>query len=376
MKDKWYGYLRLYWYLWFMKPVVEADNRLRKWERKKWEDLYLRYAPSIRRWFYLTFRIRCNRYPSRHELFSLALKAGAIVRREFGKELEADWKEDHTPVTQVDQAISRLYLQKMGQRFKHISVVGEEDWPRMGESTTILVLDERDGTIPGMLGVTAATIVATVAVKGEPISTLIHDPILRRSWYAEQGKGAFCWRGGWFQWFRIWVSDMGLGFLFQDRGLGRRLHVSDQPLEDSINSLMWWADSEGNLDDVRPQLNEISGAQWHNFCAVAISGGLIAEGKMVASIFGGRHPRETIAMQLLVVEAGGFATDLFGGRLVYKVSRHADDFGQLLPIRGHIITNTRENLFRILIMVAQVNRRGGVFVPSDETLELVMSVQR
>jgi fructose-1,6-bisphosphatase/inositol monophosphatase family enzyme len=377
MVQRWY---KLYAYLlvcgrYLRDSLLSLDQRLKKWERRKREILLLKYSRPVRNWFYLTFRVSSKRYPSRLQLFNLALKSGAIIRKEFGKEGKASWKEDQTPVTTVDEGVSRLYSDEMSRKFKHVSVIAEEDWPRMGESTTILVLDERDGTIPGMLGVTASTVVATVAVNGIPVSTLIHDPILRRTWFAEKGKGAYYWEGGWWQWFRMWLADRGLGFLFQDRASGRRLHVSDHPLEQSINSLMWWANSVGNLDAVRPQLNSIRGAQWHNFCAVAISGGWIAEGKMVASIFGGTNPRETIAMHLLVKEAGGFATDLFGCDLVYEVSRQSGTFGQLEPINGHIICNTVENLVRILNMVAQATGvTVGGFLSSKELEDMVADI--
>jgi fructose-1,6-bisphosphatase/inositol monophosphatase family enzyme len=349
------------------RPLAKFDQWLKVWERNRWKRLEARYLPPLRKWYYLTFRVSSKLYPSRLDLFSWALQAGGVIRKEFGKTLLADWKEkDKTPVTEIDRAINQLYIRKTKSRFKHVMVIGEEGYSRFGDSevsSISLVTDEWDGTIPGMLGVVVTSTVASVLVNGVVMATIIHDPILKRTWFAEKGKGAFTWKGGRLQWFRMWLAEKGLAFLWKDRGLGRRLQVSDKPLENSINSLMWWAGSVGNLDEVRPQLDAIPGAHWHNFDAVAISGPLIAEGRMVSSTFGGTNPRETMAMERLVVEAGGYATDLFGGDLVYEEDPE-NPFVELRPIRGHIITNTYANWRRIRAMVARANM-------ADEKRELV-----
>ena len=73
-----------------------------------------------------------------------------------------------------------------------------------------------------------------------------------------------------------------------------------------------------------------AGAKWMNFASVAVFGGLIASGQIEASIFPGQKAWETGAMQVIVEEAGGKVTDIYGKPMRY---------GPNGEIEGHIVSN-------------------------------------
>lgn len=243
------------------------------------------------------------------------------MRANFASGMKCEWKEDHTPLTVSDTSINQLVVEEFEREFPHITVTGEEGSRAGDENEYEVLLDPIDGTIPFGHGVPASTFCISVLKNRVPIAAVVHDPFLHRTWSAEKGKGT--------------------------KLNGEPVHISDQVhLARSTVSIMWWKGAIGNLDKVCGDL-VTSNVKWINLCSVAITGGLISSSDLEASIFPGEKAWETAAMQLLVEEAGGVATDLFGNKLVYGHQEH--------KIPGHIMSNGHIH-DELVAMVARANR--------------------
>ncbi|MEX0649396.1 MAG: inositol monophosphatase [Candidatus Andersenbacteria bacterium] len=252
--------------------------------------------------------MKAKPFPDCSYLHGLAKQAGRVMRTHFDSDLTSTWKEDETPVTIADHAINSLVRSQLSRDFPGITLVGEEGGHHIQDSEYRIFEDSIDGTIPYVASLPVSTFCISVLKGNEPIAAVIHDPFLKRTWMAGRGEGAF----------------------LRSKEVSRQLHVSDKTsLKRSHVSLIGWKGSQYNLPEVTARVQQ-AGAKWSNLCSIAICGGLIARGTMEASVFPAIRGWETAAMQLLVEEAGGKATDIHGRLLTY---------GQNAEIEGHIISN-------------------------------------
>ncbi len=245
-------------------------------------------------------------HPDQSTLQTLARKAGQIIRTNLRIDADRTWKADESPVTVTDTHINAMVLKALRKKFPHISIIGEEGSDALEDAEYSVLCDPVDGTIPFTLGIPVSTFCILVLRNGIPIEAVIYDPFLKRMWHATRGQGAFL--------------------------NGKPIRVSEHTdLRRAHLSVMWWEGAQYNLHTACQKILA-AGAQCINLLSVAYGGGLIATGGLTGSIFPGQNAWETAAMQLLVEEAGGRATDIHGNPLKYTP-------GTAVP--GHIISNGR-----------------------------------
>jgi Archaeal fructose-1,6-bisphosphatase and related enzymes of inositol monophosphatase family len=265
------------------------------------------------------------RHPDITYLKKLAWRAGGIMKANFCLNMERQWKSDETPVTVTDTAINDLVLELLGKDFPDVRVIGEEGSNTIEDAEYTIFCDPVDGTIPFSLGVPVSTFCISVFEKGEPIIGLIYDPFQERMWFAERGQGAFLWQVPEFHHDPLYKEEWS-----DKKGDTTRIHVSAcNTINRSNISMIWWKGSPYHLHDVCAELMD-AGGHWINLASLAIFGGLIASGTIDSSIFPGKNAWETGAMEVIVEEAGGKVTDIFGNNMVY---------GPRGQIQGHIISN-------------------------------------
>ena len=260
-------------------------------------------------------------YPSIEELTALALQAGDSMRSALVTGAKCDWKDDGTPVTRYDIGINDMVMKEFVRTYPHITVVGEEGYRDVALSDYMVILDPIDGTIPLIAGLPISTFCIVVTHRGFPLVAVIHDPYCNRTWSAERGRGCFM--------------------------NGRQVHVSQQKtLAKATISINWWKGADGSMAKVHEALIQRDVACL-NLRSIAICGGLIASGNMLANIFPGNETWETGAMQLIVEEAGGTTTDLLGCRITY---------GRGLKMFGHVVSNgfVHDELLRIIAKANQI----------------------
>lgn len=235
-----------------------------------------------------------NEYPDAGFLRSLAREAGYMMLEGFN--LERDWttKEDSTPLTKTDLAINAFVLRAMEENYPGVHVLAEEGNREVEGAEYVALCDPIDGTSAFALGIPVSAFCLSVLKGDQPVAGVIHDPFQKRTWIAHKGEGAFL--------------------------NGERVHVSDhQEIPGSNVMLVKWHNCGFHLDWVESRLME-KGAKVQNITSLAYFGGLIASGTVEASIFPGRGALETAAMQIIVEEAGGLVTDLYGDPILYKTA--------------------------------------------------------
>jgi len=222
--------------------------------------------------------------------------------------LELETKSDKSLVTVADININNRVVEHFAEKFPNIRVIGEERSSEPRESEHVIMVDPIDGTSVFARGIPISAFAITLFKERVPVLALIYDPFQGRAWKAEKGRGCH-------------LNDT-------------RVFVSEQKeIKGSGISLNNWdgAGEQFGLDLYQVYENLVkSQAKTLIPLSVAYFGGLIADGNMEGSVLPGTIGWETGAMQLLVEEAGGKVTDIYGNPLVYD-----EDYAT----RGHIITN-------------------------------------
>jgi myo-inositol-1(or 4)-monophosphatase len=215
----------------------------------------------------------------------LAEKAGRIMRKNFGLAMKKEWKDHRSPVTETDLAINALVLKTIKSRYPDHSILSEEGNDFSEKHDYVWICDPVDGTHNFSHGVPTATFALALVHKGEPVLSVVLDPFLKRLFYAEKGKGAYL--------------------------NGHRIHVNKNA---TLKKTVIGAGKMKKIRNLFPftdaaydeGVSFITGLSIHYMCA------LVAVGEFSAALFGGTSAHDMTAGKLLVEEAGGNATDLFG----------------------------------------------------------------
>ncbi|MHB8136529.1 MAG: inositol monophosphatase family protein [Anaerolineaceae bacterium] len=250
--------------------------------------------------------MRKQHFPDTRYLDFLAKEAGEIITSNFQLGMKKEWKEDATPLTASDTQINELVIERFKHDYPHICVIGEEGSCQVDGAEYQVLCDPIDGTFPFCMGAPICAFCITVLKGDNPLSAVIYDPFMNRLWHANARGGAF---------------------LNNDP-----IRVSERnSVKGSMTCMVWWGGSGYNLHTVCEKIMN-AGGKWMNPASIAYFGGLVASGEMEATIFPGPYGWETAAMSLIVEEAGGRATDLFGNPLRYGTD------GKMQSC-GHIISN-------------------------------------
>lgn len=223
---------------------------------------------------------------------SVAQEAGKIMRRYFrAEDINAEWKEDNTPLTIADTTVNDTVIEKVKQAFPEHSVLGEENsYDNGGEY--VWVVDPIDGTVPFVLGMPFSTFSMGLVAKkdGQPLAGVVYDPHLKHLYTATKGGGAF------LNGRRLQVSS-AIGF--------SRTYISviggNEPEDKKYFK-------QGRCSD----LILAQGAKTLALQSQAYCGTRVATGELIGSIFGYGAPWDVAATSLMVQEAGGVVTDLYG----------------------------------------------------------------
>jgi histidinol phosphatase-like enzyme (inositol monophosphatase family) len=122
----------------------------------------------------------------------IAREAGDLTLRYFRRDdLQIERKADRSPVTEADRGAEQLLRERIGNRFSHDGIIGEEHGTTAGTSGYEWILDPIDGTKSFIRGVPLYTTLIAVLKDGEPVVGLIHAPAVEETVFAAGGSG--CW---------------------------------------------------------------------------------------------------------------------------------------------------------------------------------------
>ena len=233
---------------------------------------------------------------------SIAKKAGKIMIKYFKEDNGESYKFDNTIVTKADKEINEYLIQQVKKHFPSHSVDGEED--QFGKSDYVWVCDPVDGTSMYARHIPVAVFSLALVINGKPVIGVIYDPWTDNLYSACKGKGAF--------------------------RNGQRIHVNNIALDDmkSVSNFDMWPEAEYNLYDAIKEVGKKT--YFVSIASVIRACCCVANGDFNLAIYPGTTHKncDIAAAKIIVEEAGGKVTDLFGHEQRYDKS-----------INGAVISN-------------------------------------
>lgn len=232
----------------------------------------------------------------------LSKEAGKIMLEYFNKDNDYNYKSDRTIVTEVDKKINTLIIDEIRKKYPTHAIDGEEE--KYGKSKYTWICDPIDGTAMYARKIPVSVFSLALAEDGIPKIGVVYDPFMDNLYSAAIGMGAY-----------------------QNN---TPIHVNNYKIEDKESLLLvdMWPTAEYNL---YPTL-EIIGKKAYTISIGSIirAGTSLAKGDFTLALFPGTKDKncDIAALKVIIEEAGGKVTDLFG-----KEQRYDQ------PIQGAILSN-------------------------------------
>ena len=232
----------------------------------------------------------------------IATYAQKIMLKYFKESNGASYKEDETIVTLADTEINNYLIKRVKEQFPTHSVDGEES--KFGNSEYVWVCDPIDGTAMYARHIPVAVFSLALVVNGTPTIGVILDPFTDNLYTAIKGKGAY-------------KNDIPISV--------NNINFNSMK---SISHYDMWPKSEYNIYDAIKELGNKT--YFVSIGSIARACMCVASGDFNLAIFPGTIHKncDIAAAKIIVEEAGGKVTDLFG-----KEQRYDND------INGAIISN-------------------------------------
>ncbi len=233
---------------------------------------------------------------------ALARKAGEIILDFYadGFEIEEKVLADNfsEPVTIADRTASRLIVEGLADAFPDDGILSEEEFDdkKRLEKKRVWIIDPLDGTQGFINNNGDFAVQIGLAKGGESVLGVVFLPRENRLYFAVKGEGAF---------------SVGNG------GAQKRLEVSGRTDFSEMNLAV----SRNHRSPKMSQVVESLGLKSETRRgSVGLKIGLIAE--KFCDLYIHLSPRtkhwDTCAPEIILREAGGEMTDLFGGKIVYN----------------------------------------------------------
>lgn len=234
----------------------------------------------------------------------LAQEAGEIMSKYF-LATNTEWKADATPLTQADTEINSLVIQRIAAAYPEHSVLGEEE-SAMQDSSYTWVCDPVDGTMPYSHGLPISTFSLALCEDGVPQVGVVYDPFMKRLFYATVGGGAFCNDDP----IRVNRQELKNALI---EAAAFPAHPSKMAVDCGNGIYEYLENTEAKV--VR---------MWSTILPTC----LVALGSFSATMLNITLPEDAAAIKVIVEEAGGRVTDLYGNDQRYDQ-----------PTKGFIASN-------------------------------------
>ncbi len=209
----------------------------------------------------------------------LAKKAGREIKKNFVYGMKKEWKDNNTPITKTDIAVNKMVIREVKKYFPNHGILGEEESYGVEGREYLWVCDPVDGTVPFSHGMPICTFSLGLVKNGQPLLGVVYDPFMDRLYFAQKGKGAFL--------------------------NGKRIRVSKAGMEKGV--VNWeWTFTKSEFKAQYPKTFGLS------LCSFVYGGMLVASGEIAASLYSWTYAHDGAAIKVIVEEAGGKATDVYG----------------------------------------------------------------
>ncbi|MFT6069435.1 MAG: 3'(2'), 5'-bisphosphate nucleotidase [Bacteriovoracaceae bacterium] len=129
------------------------------------------------------------------KIIEIAEEAGRVVEKVAEKAFKVSIKSDNTPVTEADLASHEYITEALKKLYPEIPILSEEscsiDVKERQAWKKYFLVDPIDGTKEFIKQNGQYAVLISLMEDNRPTLGVIHAPVLKETWYAEKGKGAF-----------------------------------------------------------------------------------------------------------------------------------------------------------------------------------------
>ena len=193
-------------------------------------------------------------------------------------------------VTAADKEVEKLIVSRIQQMYPLHSILGEESGLDDRKSPFQWVIDPIDGTTSFVHNAPNYSISIALLFEGKPFAGVVYAPVFDELYYAVENMGAYC--------------------------NGKKIHVTDHAtLSESLVATGFACLRAGWKDNNLPYFNAIAPLvrDIRRYGSAAIDLCWVASGKLDAYWELNLQKYDYAAGELILREAGGSFTDLFGG---------------------------------------------------------------
>jgi 3'(2'), 5'-bisphosphate nucleotidase len=241
----------------------------------------------------------------KHELdvaVDVARTAGAAILAEYKEPLDIEQKnfdDDSEPVTQADRIANELIVTRLQREFPHDGILAEEsvDTSHRLDKSAVWMVDPLDGTNGFIAGNGDFAVQIGLAENGTPVVAVVYQPSTGVLYRAVRGEGT-------------WIE--------RPQREPERARVSDHT---DVSQMRLAASRSHRSSRMNKVVQRFGFREEVQRGSVGIKIGLLVEEQ--CDVYIHLSPRtkqwDTCAPQLILTEAGGRMTDLFGEPLNYNV---------------------------------------------------------
>jgi len=228
----------------------------------------------------------------------LARRAGDEVMKFYGKPQDVREKSNHTPVTAADMAANQLIREFLSENFSY-PILSEEtaDSPERLSADYVWIVDPLDGTRDFIKGTGEFSILIGLIHHNKPVLGTIYLPTTRTLYCAEENEGAF-------------------------RSIdGAALTPIQVSQKNKINQMTAIVGRASEQELTYQLAFDLGAKEVKRTNSVGVKAVVLAEGQADVYLNATRHASEwdTCAADIIISEAGGKLTDLYGHTLRYNL---------------------------------------------------------
>jgi myo-inositol-1(or 4)-monophosphatase len=223
-----------------------------------------------------------------------AQKAAKAMKRDFGEieQLQVSQKGPADFVSAADVKAEKTLRAELAKARPRFGFLGEEGGDVKGEDGHHRwIIDPIDGTTNFLHGIPHFAISLALEMDGEIIAGLVYNPIVEEMYYAEKGKGAF-------------LNDKRIR-------VSARKNLADSVIATGI-PFLGRPGHKPFLSQVERVMGNVAGIR--RMGAASLDLAYVAAGRFDGFWELGLQPWDIAAGVILVREAGGFITEIDGGK--------------------------------------------------------------
>jgi len=219
---------------------------------------------------------------------NLAYRAGDVMLKYLPSSVKKV-KENNSPVTEADIAISKIIIAEISKNFPKHAIIDEEIKSDIQNAEYVWVCDPLDGTIPFANGVPTSMFSLALCQNQKPVVAVCYDPFMKRLYYSSENNNSF-------------LNDQKI-----------EVNKNDLSRGECILAVPYWFNNflkpkEFNINLFYKLLHEknliLSLVE-----SCVYSSMLVASGKITATILPAAYPWDRAAAKLIIKNANGLYLD-------------------------------------------------------------------